>query len=96
MKRSVLYRLTSAITASPADWPCSGRWPQLQQRLDGVQSQLQTLQASAAAAGSEQGTAEGQHAARLKREFAELLTELQRRRSPIGGSSIVTCEVGAH
>ena len=59
-----------------------------------MQSQLQALQASAAVDDSEQDAAEGrQHAARLKREFAELLAELQRRRSPIGGAGVVTCEV---
>ena len=61
-----------------------------------MQCQLQSLQTSAAAAAAEQGTTDElqQHVAQLKREFAELLAELQRRRSPVGGASSVTCEVG--
>ncbi|KAF0295282.1 hypothetical protein FJT64_007171 [Amphibalanus amphitrite] len=69
---------------------------QLQERLSGVQSQLQALRATSTADDSEQELCEDrQHAARLQREFAELLTELQRRRSPLGGGAVVTCEAEA-
>ena len=59
-----------------------------------VPSCSSSRQAAAASSDSEQEKADSQrHAARLKREFADLLAELQRRRSPIGDGSVVTCEV---